>query len=107
MHYCFFWFFLLYTQKQISIFAALYSEDTIISSQRLTLKKPILDHWKTKQEHLDFVSFNEFTSLQEFAIFSIIKWKIRFLYTALPWIRAMAVTTIEISHKNQTNFLLG
>lgn len=67
MHYCFFW---LYTQKHISIFAALYSEDTIIiSSQRLTLKKPILDHWKTKHENLDFVSFNEFTSLQEFASF--------------------------------------
>lgn len=73
MHYCVFFFFLLYTQKHISVFAALCSEDTIIfSSQRLTLKKKkktILDHWKTKQENLHFVSFNEFTSLQEFAGF--------------------------------------
>lgn len=37
-------------------------------------------------------------------VFSIIKWKIRFLSTALPVIKAMAVTTIEISHNNQTKF---
>lgn len=109
MHYCVLFCFLLYTQKHISVFAALCSEDTIIiSSQRLTLKKKKKKlFWTTEKQSKKIYILWALMNLQVYKnlpVFSIIKWKIRFLYTALPWIKAMAVTTIEISHNNQTKF---